>query len=538
LPILIVKLDKGDRRIPFTTGQSLRDILDKTDIRVRSGCRGMGACGLCRVRLEEPKVCEPTTIEHTYLDHSQLAQGIRLACQVMPKQDLKIKILDLALKSNWKNLPAQKAWHEKPFPVCPPAQLPGDVTTPCGVAVDLGTTHISLSLHDFTTGLRLAGRYGLNPQVNYGSDVMTRLAAASESSEQAQDLSQQAIRAIGNALLDMAVREDINLRQVVRFTIVGNTAMLALLTTKNIELLIQPSQWMRPIDCIPEDVSVWSALWGIHPQAKIEVLPPLAGFVGSDLMAGVLATQLTETETGSLFIDFGTNSEMALWDGQTLWVTSAAGGPAFEGSGISCGLPAESGAIFQVNLEKGVTNVSVVAGGKALGICGSGIVDLISNLVRSGKLTEKGLFSHEVAKSGFVLVKSEQRIILTKGDVDIFQRAKAAVGTGIRILLATAGLHCKDLQRICIGGAFGHFLNITNAQDIGMLPQVAPYLIELCGNTALVGCQSILLSPAAVKKYESLKKQTSFINLVQHHDFEDLFLENLYLRPIQDDPAS
>ncbi len=532
MPILIVELEKGERRIPFSAGQSLRDILDTTDIRVRSGCRGMGACGFCRVRIEAQKAGEPMAIEHTYLDRSQLAQGIRLACQVVPKQDLQIVILGHAPKSNWRNLPAAEIRHDKHYPVCPSSQLPQDVKTPKGVAVDLGTTHISLSLHDLADGQRLAGRHGLNPQTNVGSDVMARLAAASESSEQAQKLSQQAIRAIGHALSDMASREGINLLQVVRLTVVGNTAMLALLATRNFELLIQPSQWERPIDCLPEDTSAWSAFWGIHPQAKIEILPPLAGFVGSDLLAGVLATRLTGNETGTLFIDFGTNSEMALWDGQTLWVTSAAGGPAFEGSGISCGVPAEPGAIYRVSLEEGIADVAVIAGGKALGLCGSGIVDLISNLIRSGKVTEKGLFAPEVAGNGFLLLKGERRIILTKADVDIFQRAKAAIGTGIEILLAKAGMLCKDLQRICIGGAFGHFLNITNAQDIGLLPKIQPHLIELCGNTALVGCQSVLLSPVAAEHFKTLRGQVTIINLLQYPDFEDIFLKNLYLKSI------
>ena len=251
MPILIVKLEEEERRIRFTPGQSLRDILDTTDVRVRSGCRGMGACGLCHVCIEAGKVGEPTPNEHTHLDSAKLAQGIRLACQVVPKQNLQIVILDPAPKSNWRSLPSGEGQRIKRQPVFPLRDLLQEVKSPCGVAVDLGTTHISLSLYEFSRGERLAGRCGLNPQMSFGSDVMTRLVAASESPRQAETISQQAIEAIGEALLDIATREGINLRQVVRLTLVGNTAMLALLSGRNYSLLIQPSHWMSAIDCLP-----------------------------------------------------------------------------------------------------------------------------------------------------------------------------------------------------------------------------------------------------------------------------------------------
>lgn len=533
MPILIVKLEEEERRIPFTPGQSLRDILDTTDVRVRSGCRGIGACGLCHVCIEAGKVGEPTPNEHTHLDSAKLAQGIRLACQVVPKQNLQIVILDPAPKSNWRSLPSGEGQRIKRQPVFPLRDLLQEVKSPCGVAVDLGTTHISLSLCELSRGQRLAGRYGLNPQMNFGSDVMTRLVAASESPRQAETISQQAIEAIGEALLDIATREGINLRQVVRLTLVGNTAMLALLSGRNYSLLIQPSHWMSAIDCLPEDTEDWAVSWNIYPEARIEVISPLAGFVGSDLLAGVVAIHLTENEAGSLFVDFGTNSEIALWDGQVLWVTSAAGGPAFEGSGISCGLPAEPGAIYRVNLKDGALDFAVIGGGKARGLCGSGMVDLISNLARSGRLTKMGDFAPEAPRDGFVLGESEQSIVLTKGDVDMFQRAKAAIGAGIKVLLAKAGMGCKDLQRICVGGAFGHFLNVANAQDIGLLPKIQPDLVELCGNTALAGCEWVLLSSVATESLKTLTEQTKIINLSQCHDFDDIFFENLYLKPMR-----
>jgi len=530
LPTLTVKFEAGVRYLSFIPGPSLRRILDATDIQVRSGCRGSGACGLCLVRIESGEAGAPTFAESIHLGDAQLAQGVRLACQVIPRHSLDIVILALAPKSPWRRLDGQGKRRKNPFPL---NELPQSVNKPYGVAVDLGTTHIRISLYELSSGCWLAERWGLNPQMTAGSDVITRLVAASESPAQARAMSQWAIAAIGEALWDIAIREGINLQQVVRLTLVGNTAMLALISERNFDLLLQPSHWFNVIDCLPDDPVSWSIAWNIHPQAKIEVIPPLAGFVGSDLLAGVITTRLMEDKGGSLFIDFGTNSEIALWDGAVLWVTSAAGGPAFEGSGIRCGLPAEPGAIYHVTLQDGLWDYAVIAGDKPRGICGSGLVDLITCLVRSGALTPKGQFALSVPKEGFMLIRSEPGIVLTKRDVDMFQRAKAAIGAGIQALLANAGMRYEEVQRICISGAFGGTLNVLNAQDIGLLPNIPPERVELCGNTALSGCEDALLSPGTGERLQRLVDRAKIINLSHCPDFDTRFLENLYLQPLR-----
>jgi uncharacterized 2Fe-2S/4Fe-4S cluster protein (DUF4445 family) len=526
-------MESGEKQFPFMSDQSLRHILDATDVRVRSGCRGTGACGLCLVRIITGDAGEPSPNERLHLDDEQLAQRIRLACRVMPEHDLEIEILSPAPPSAWKPLD-RKGRRQINLPLAfPVSDLPQKIGKPYGVAVDLGTTHVSLSLHDLASGQWLAGCYGQNPQAIFGLDVMTRLVAAAESPQQAQAISQKSVEAIGEALWDMAGWEGINLQQVVFLTLVGNTAMLALLSGRNFGLLLQPSHWMSAIDCLPDDATAWAAAWNLHPQARIEVIPPVAGFVGSDLLAGVMTTNLTENEGGSLLIDFGTNSEIALWDGDVLWSTSAAGGPAFEGSGIRCGMPAEAGAIDLVTFQDGVLDYTVIGGGPPLGLCGSGLVDLIAGLVRSGELTSLGKFAPTVPRDGLALGCGEPDIVLTKADVDVFQRAKAAIGVGIQVLLATAGMAEADLRRVCVGGAFGYSLDIPNAQAIGLLPRIQPALVALCGNTALAGCEDALLSSAVRDRMKRLRSQARVINLSHYSDFDLLFLENLYLRPMR-----
>ena len=534
MPILTVLWKEEDIHLPFERGPSMREILDVVDLSVRSGCRGIGACGLCRVQIVKGKVPPPTSAEKLHLSGDQLEQEVRLACQVRPEQELKIKILNPAPRSKWKAL---LPWRKNPAGRCPVfslRDLPGDEKERCGVAVDLGTTNISLSICAFSNGERIAGRYGLNPQMSFGYDVVTRIEAAAESPEVSRVLHQQLIDAIREALLDIASREGIDLKQIVYLTHVGNTAMLSLLSGRNYELLLHPDYMMRPIDCLPDDTSLWSVSWGVHPEAVIEVIPPLAGFVGSDLLAGVVTTRLIENGAGALLIDFGTNSEIALWDGSTLWVTSAAGGPAFEGCGISCGLSAEPGAIYQVRIEEGSFDFDVIGSRKACGICGSGMVDFIACLIRSGGLTEMGRFAPEISRKTFALTECENRIVLTKVDVDVFQRAKAAIGAGIKVLLNSSGMEFGDLKRICVCGAFGRYLNIVNAQEIGLLPKVQTSLFELCGNTALAGCEEIMLSSEALEYVSDLKNKAKIVNLAECGDFEDLFLESLYLRPMGD----
>jgi uncharacterized 2Fe-2S/4Fe-4S cluster protein (DUF4445 family) len=549
LPRIVIKADEGEQIIEFLPGQSVREILDTTGSRVRSRCSGNGACGLCRVRVKGAGLPQPNPAELIYLSDEQISSGVRLACQIRPDRDVEVSVLDPEPVSTWRSMPGPG----RSFPGLQ-SGLPGDVKTPYGVAIDLGTTHISLSFYDLSNGQWFTGRHGLNPQGSYGTDVVTRLCAAHESQHTAHILKRLVVDAIGMALMDVAAREGICLDRVVKATVVGNTAMLALLSGRNFHLLLQPSYWMRPIDCALDNPGELAADWGINPEATVEILPPLSGFVGSDLLAGILATRLFESEPGTLLIDFGTNSEIALWDGECLWVTSAAGGPAFEGCGISCGIPAEPGAIHQVReleshgkwnaetrgksgdsiLESDVLGLGLefrtIDHEKPRGLCGSGIVDLIACLLRSGKLTSIGRFSDEVSGGSITLLNGDRGpLLLTKRDVDVFQRAKAAISAAVRVLLSTARMRAVELKRIHIGGAFGHFLDRENSIEIGLLPELSHDAIELCGNSALRGCEELLMSGRSTRILTGLKAGARLINLAQVEEFDAMFLEGLYL---------
>ncbi len=534
MPKLTVITNDIAREIPFSHGASysVRELLEAADIRIRCGCQGNGACGLCLVEIIAGNINSPTKNERLILSPEQLDRNIRLACQVTPKNDLSIRIISTVSTSNWRDLDHIPCTPSKLQPVA------GMQSTKAayGIAVDLGTTHISLSLWDLKHGHRLSGRTGQNPQACYGADVVTRLIAAGQSPENSRRLARMALDAIREALLDMCSRNGIDPDDVIHVAIVGNTPMLVLLTETDPQVLLQPDSWTQPIHCCPDDPQAWAHILGINPDAVIDVTPPLAGYVGSDLLAGVMTTRLMD-QPGSLLIDFGTNSEMALWDGKKLWATSAAGGPAFESYQMQCGMPAETGAICSIDMGQNSTELHfrVIGGVDAIGICGSGLIDLIAILRSNGDLTPTGKFAAPHSGDGFVVQGKSPSICLTKMDVDMFQRAKAAIGVGIKTLLDKAQMRVEDMSRICICGAFGQNLNIRNAQAIGLLPETSLDRAELCGNTALAGCERLLLSPTVSADLELLRKQATVINLSQSSDFETLFLESLYLQPLKVD---
>lgn len=532
MPTLCIRTETGEHELSFAPGPSLREILATGGLFIRSGCGGMGVCGLCQVRIDAGDAPVATGSELRMLRPEEIRQGIRLACQVIPYRSLKLTIMNPSL-TTWNRIdngPGQR--------VPPPGERAGNSTTPLGVAVDLGTTHLCLSLWDLVRGEWLAGRSGMNPQQRFGSDVMTRLMAACASRERAAEIGGLARAAIGEALHDITAGDGYRLSEIGRVVIVGNSAMLALLTEQHSDLLLKPAYWTSAIDCRPTETASWCSAWGIPVDTRVETMQPLAGFVGSDLLAGVLATRLTSQPGGALLIDFGTNSEIALWDGTTLWVTSAAGGPAFEGCGIGCGMPAEPGAIWRITAEGEPAgfHCEVIGGGEARGICGSGLVDIIACLRRSEQLSLSGRFVRR-GDNTLPLHQGRNDLVLRPRDVDLLQRAKAAIGAGTKSLLKRAGMCHADLRRLFVCGAFGRFLDVQNAQEIGLLPELPGDRIELCGNSALAGCERLLFAPDSERTLQKLKDKARVINLAQEPEFEQLFIEQLLIKPMHARPT-
>ena len=494
MPQLTVLIGQEEHRLAFQPGPSLRDILEEAGYQVRTACRGHGACGLCEVRLLAGQTAEPNLSERLHIAPERLAQGVRLACQVRPQGDLELEILHPTPPTKWQSVSCEGFPPSGWPPTGPTPGMVQEIKGPRGIAVDLGTTNIRLALLKLEDGQCLAQRRGRNPQASFGADVLTRLVAAQESLESAQALSELAAAAIGEGLSDLARREGIDLHRVTSLAVVGNTPMLALLAGKNHHLLLQPQNWQSPIDCQSFAAARWAEAWGLHPRAEVKLIQPLAGFVGSDLLAGLVATRLLTGPAPALFIDFGTNSEIALWDGVNLWVTSAAGGPAFELWGLSHGMLAEPGAVSRVVRGPGVSlRYQVIGGEEPRGFCGSGLVDLIARLLELGRLSRTGRFSAGPGEARWAVAPGTVSLDLSPEDVDNLQRAKGAIGTGMQVLARHSGVKLAQLQRVCVAGEFGRFLDVASAQAIGLLPAVPEDRVELICEAALRGCGDLLL---------------------------------------------
>ncbi|ATX82882.1 2Fe-2S iron-sulfur cluster binding domain-containing protein [Mariprofundus ferrinatatus] len=524
MPELKVRIDHHDLHLHVVDeeeGDSLKDILDHHGIVLPSDCGGVGKCGLCLVHIDEGECTQLTLSEQGTLSADEIGQGCRLACQARPLGDVTLAIHQTSHPAIWSDLETGKSG------------ATASESDRLGVAIDLGTTQIRATLWNLDSGERMDGITSLNPQAVFGADVLNRLSAAKASNADAARLSRLAESAIAEAIQILTARHDVASALVVRVTVVANTAMLALLAGRNYEHLLEIEQWQKPVDCQPATLDPWRKAWGVASDADIVLVQPLAGFVGSDLLAAVLAFGLIESGDAALLIDFGTNSEVALWDGRRLWVTSVPGGPAFEGSGLSCGMPIMAGAIQRISAagSDAPFELDVIGGGTARGVCGSGLVDAIAHLLRRKVLNRVGRLAEPFVKGGFPLDEAGN-IRINNRDVDLFQRAKGATAAATLYLLEQAGLKQEALKRVCITGAFGSNLDCRHASEIGLIPDISPDTIELHYDSALSGCEALLLSHEQGRRLELLREQARLINMSMAPEFDMLFVDSLFLRPL------
>lgn len=515
--------DQAVRRIAFEPGSSLRDILNGSSARVRSACAGIGACGLCRVRIDQGLAGPATTAEALHLGNEALAACERLACQVVPNGDLDVTVLKPGRHTLWRT-PRCRTFRPS-YPLSPR----GSATVPLGAAIDVGTSQITVAICDLASGARLAVRAGPNPQARLGADVIGRLDAAARSASTERQLRSWVVEAIGRALIELSQGEGIALSAVGSVRVVGNSAMLSLLGAGSPGALLDPANWVGPLPDSRRFAPELAEEWQLAPSAEVELVPPLGGFVGSDLLAAAVHCQLCESAAPALLVDVGTNSEIALWDAERLWASSAPGGPAFEATGVGCGVVAEPGAIHHLRRSaEGAWQAEVLDCGPPLGICGSGLVDLLAILRAGGEVDERG----RPVREPLVIDVEGVRFTFGKADVDALQRAKAAVGAGIESLCRRGRLGFDQLGAVHVAGCFGEQLDIDSACGIGILPPVPSARVHLAGNAALEGALDLLLSDHAEAALARMRRAATLVNLSMEEEFEDLFLSHLHVRPM------
>jgi uncharacterized 2Fe-2S/4Fe-4S cluster protein (DUF4445 family) len=419
--------------------------------------------------------------------------------------------------------------------------------TPVGFAVDIGTTKMAGYLIDLETGLTLAKDGRMNPQIAYGEDVLSRIAYANEHAAQTPNgrviLQRSLVGGVDDLLGALCHHAGINRSQVVDAVVVGNTVIHHLFAGLPVEQLgAAPyiAALSEPLSLEAERLGL-----GIAPGARIYMPPNIAGYVGADHVAMLLATEAWQAAEPTIALDIGTNTEISLaLEGRVL-SCSCASGPAFEGAHIHAGMRAAPGAVEYVQIEGDQLRVQTIEGRPAVGICGSGILDVVAQLRAAGVVGPTGRLKHDhkvwqsrmVQWDGggaFRLVDKAATgnghdLVVTRQDVNEIQLAKGAIRAGVEVLLDHAGLTYSDLRAFIVAGAFGTYLDIKSAISIGMFPSLPLSRFQQVGNAAGTGARQMLISTGRRRVAESIVGRIHYIELTAQRSFTDFYMEAMVL---------
>jgi uncharacterized 2Fe-2S/4Fe-4S cluster protein (DUF4445 family) len=417
---------------------------------------------------------------------------------------------------------------------------PGDTTARrFAIAFDLGTTTVVATLLDLDSGQPVAVRSMLNRQQPHGADVITRISATMMDQTALGTLRDRAHETLAELTAEVCAEGEVDAREVYEITVCGNVTMM------HLALGIDP----EPLSMAPFVVSTHSfppvraAEFGVavHPRAPAFVFPSLGAYVGGDIVAGMLATGITRDRRLRLFIDVGTNSEIALGSNERVLATAAPAGPAFEAAQIKCGMRAADGAIEGVKIDGDELTLEVIGDTEPAGICGSGLVDAVAELVHAGILDHSGRFitdedaatlhpglARRLKKIGeqrvFMLAEN---VYLSQRDVRELQFAKASISTGWNILLRDLGVDPGDITQVLLAGSFGAYLTPLSAVRIGLVPDLALPRIVSAGNVAGEGAKIAALSLRERAEAYSILREVEYVELSGRADFNDLFVDQL-----------
>lgn len=498
------------RTLSSSTAVSLADLLHSSDLSPRMPCGGNHRCGKCRVKVTGD-VLPPSKEELALLSREDAAQGIRLACFAQVQGTVTVE------------LPSESM--DTLSLVSLPRCRPGGNGS--GLAVDIGTTTIAMQLYDCSSGRLLGEDLAENRQRAFGADVISRIEYANRHTparleeaihRQLEEMAELCLRRSGVSAPD-------------RVVITGNTTMLHF--------------WER-LD--PRGIAVSpfvpQSLFGCESRyplcGALPFLPHCVGaYVGGDITCAVLASGMLQApERTSLLIDLGTNGEIALYHRGKLHCASTALGPAFEGASLSCGMPASPGAVCEVHMEEdGGVSFSTIAAAPPVGICGSGILDVIRLMLDQGILDETGRLcgsastaKTEAGEPAWDLPGTGLR--MTQQDIRQIQLAKAAVCAGIQTLLETLGLTCEDIERFYIAGGFGHSMNVESAARVGLFPSALKTRVQLLGNASLSGAVFLLLEPRARDVLDQMRESAGEIPLSGNSTFSEYYIDNMLFETI------
>lgn len=590
------------RRAVIQDGMNLLEAAQSAGVELASLCGGIGACDSCRVRLETGALSQPTLEEEALFSQAELQAGFRLACQARPLSDVKIDIPPeslttpqrLQLEGQEAEVAAQPAVRavevEIPaphihdlrsdvtrmfdalraagaakHPSIHPALL-GDIssalrrenwaprlalrgeeivavlpaeTALLGLAVDMGTTKLAGYLVDLESGRTLAKAGAMNPQIAFGEDVISRISYAENKENGRRVLQERMVQALNDLIETMCLEASTNPWQIVDAVIVGNTAMHHLFAGLPVEQLGAAPY----VPAVSDPLELRAVDLGLKTArgAAVHLPANIAGYVGADHVAMLLATGIPETQRTALAVDIGTNTEITLTAGGRMVACSCASGPAFEGAHIRDGMRAAPGAIERVQIAGSEVRIQTIGEQPAVGICGSGILDAVAEMLHAGVIDRRGAFSKEHAlvsrqengRSQLVLAAAEHSghgrdVLITRNDINEIQLAKGAIRAGIDILLQVSGIPADDIQDFIVAGAFGTYISIESAVQVGMFPDLPRQRFQQVGNAAGAGAREMLVSLPRRQFAESFARQVEYVELSAYPGFINKFSNALF----------
>jgi uncharacterized 2Fe-2S/4Fe-4S cluster protein (DUF4445 family) len=523
-------------------GENLLEAMLRQGIYVSAACNGRGTCGKCKIQLLQGKL-ESTLQDRKHLSAEELKAGFRLSCRAYPREDCKVFLV--SEEENDFDIIHNHTINKSNGPT---------IQEEYAIVVDIGTTTIAASLVGLTSGDILDTYTQVNKQRVYGADVISRIQASNNGKRKLlQNIIQRDLLESFHALMN---KMRIDKKLVKRIAIAGNTTMGHLLMGYSCSNLgVYP---FRPVNIRLINKKFQEMFHSEELDASVTLLPGISAFVGADIAAGLLVCNFDRTDIPCLFVDLGTNGEMAIGNKDRILVSSTAAGPAFEGGNISCGVGSILGAIAQVLIENSKDNVitdktlkeknndnnatgskqyqvrlSTIGNQPPIGICGTGVVEIVAELLKNGIIDETGLLESPYFEKGFPITEQEierkkmssnNGIVFTQKDVRELQLAKAAIRAGVETLLNKYGAAYDDIGNVYLAGGFGYRINIKKAISIGLLPKELSGKIISIGNSSLAGAYQYVTDPSSRERMERIISRSKEINLSQEENFKKFYL--------------
>ena len=537
--IYFPQFKNGKSGFKIHPGLTILDIAQRNDIKINAECGGKGTCGKCVVRIEKgiENLSPLNNIEKKF----KLSNNERLSCQARIIKDDGDIVVYIKSFGEYEIL---KFGMEREVPVCPlfyrkngkiyrgEKEIDDDRGKIYGLAIDVGTTTVVFDLVDLENGNVIATIAKTNPQISFGNDVISRIEYVSvdkvqkrylsedEKKERIKKLQKVVVDMINNSIEEISEKYGENFKENIYYVVVaGNSTMRNLFFGIDVSSLgVSPYEPVNkePIILKPEEVGL-----EINEKGEVYGIPLIGGHIGADIVSDILASGIYQSEKICMIVDIGTNGEVVVGNKEKIISASAAAGGAFEGANISCGVGAIEGAIKKIEIVDGRAIYSTIGNKFPIGICGSGLIDLLAELLRHNIMSKNAKIKEDFYITG--------EIKITQKDIYQLITSKAAIKTAEQILMKNYPINENELGKVFLSGGFGYFIDVKNSIKIGLIPEVEEEKVIKIGNGSLEGTREILLCEERKKIAEEIAEKTIHIKTNEvEKDFDYIMAENMY----------